>query len=126
LIHADHAQRGTWDKDKSLQHVNNGHAQGDYAIQEEINTIGLPGATTDAAGVSENDLRSQLGYAPRVSYHDPAVFDGLKAEAQRQQAAARAEFEAMVVEQNRWYAQQQAVWRHKAERNNAFEGGKNS
>jgi NleD-like pathogen effector protein (putative zinc metallopeptidase) len=114
LIHADHAQRGVWrGDDKTLKHFATGEGErGDYAIAEEMDTVGL-GDTKRAGDITENDLREQLGHEQRVSYHAPGMFDTLAARARQQQIEAREKFERMVREHNAWHKSMQAVWAQK-------------
>jgi hypothetical protein len=114
LIHADHAQRGVWrGDDKTLKHFATGQGErGDYAIEEEIDTVGL-GATRRAGDITENDLRGQLGHEQRVSYHAPEMFDTLTARSRQQQAEAKEKFDRMVREHNAWHKSMQAVWAQK-------------
>jgi hypothetical protein len=114
LIHADHAQRGVWrGDDKTLNHFATGQGErGDYAIDEEIDTVGL-GATRRAGDITENDLRGQLGYEKRVSYHAPEMFDTLTARSRQQQAEATEKFDRMVREHNAWHKSMQSVWAQK-------------
>lgn len=90
LIHADHAQRGTWKgDDNTLHHFTDvPGTQGDYAVKEEMNTVGLGGAG-GGEDITENDLRAEGGLAKRVTYHAPDMFDTLKKRAYVQQAKKR-------------------------------------
>ncbi len=102
LIHADHAQRGVWSgDDKTLKHLYTGHGRGDFAVQEEIDTVGLQGQA-GGDNITENDLRRQQGLPERVSYHAPDRYDRLAAEALRQQGVAAKKRIADALSSDNW------------------------